>query len=212
LVLLVQENILRNQSLLASLGLTAAAVPSPAQAALAAARKRPSDSPPAPERRSARVHARHIAAEFEFDAADAAATAALAESDHSSTSAVAIKAEPQHIPSLARGLGASAAVTVRMLSSAATASRSSKDVMVDVSSFHAAHLGQSLVPETGGAMKATALAALAGGTAPRFNKYSGIVEFANAVVLFVNLDGSYYANVFREVRQLPRVHTSMQRL
>ena len=31
---------------------------------------------------------------------------------------------------------------------------------------------------------------------PKFNKYSGVVEFRNAVLLFINVNGSNYTNTF----------------
>jgi len=63
-------------------------------------------------------------------------------------------------------------------------------------------LGKHIVPPGGGgAMKASVMALVAGtpGRPPRHNKYSGIQEWRNAVLLFVNVRGkagSLYPNLF----------------
>jgi hypothetical protein len=70
-----------------------------------------------------------------------------------------------------------------------------------VADMQASWLGKQILPQDGsGAMKAAAMARLRGSsTPPRFNKYSGIQEFSDAVALFVNVRGkagALYPNVF----------------
>ena len=87
------------------------------------------------------------------------------------------------------------------LDAAPAAPGSCKGMRAQVAAMQAAWLGKLVTPEDGsGAMKATAMARLRGSSqAPRFNKYSGIQEWANAVALFVNVRGKaggLYPNVF----------------
>jgi hypothetical protein len=73
---------------------------------------------------------------------------------------------------------------------------STKNISCAAVAFVDNHLGLHILPPEGsGAMKAAVVYGLAG-TSCRFNKYSGICEFANAIVLFVNVGGENYANVF----------------
>ena len=66
---------------------------------------------------------------------------------------------------------------------------------IEVDALLVTHLGKP-VPEFG---KAAAVALLAGRTCPpKFSKYAGALEWRNAVVLWVNIGGSDYANVFSE--------------
>jgi len=71
----------------------------------------------------------------------------------------------------------------------------------DVPGMQAQWLGRKLVPQDGsGSMKLWALMMLHGNTrkALKFNKYSGIIQFANAVALFVNVRSKTedYPNLF----------------
>ena len=65
---------------------------------------------------------------------------------------------------------------------------------IDVCTLLAAHLGRRM---EGPPTKASVVAALAGGERkPKFSKYSGSLEWRNAVVLWVNVGGADYANLF----------------
>ena len=71
----------------------------------------------------------------------------------------------------------------------------------DVAGMLSSWLGRQVVPQDGsGSMKAWALKTLHGNTRAslKFNKYSGIIQFANAVALFVNVRGKAadYPNLF----------------
>ena len=85
---------------------------------------------------------------------------------------------------------------------APAAAGSSKAVRACVSAMQTGWLGKLLLPEDGsGAYKAAAMARLRGSaTAPKFNKYSGIIEFLDAVALCVNVRSakasSSYTNIF----------------
>lgn len=54
------------------------------------------------------------------------------------------------------------------------------------------------IPPIGGQVKGAVMTLAAGTRSVRFNKYSGIQEWRNAIFLFVNLDGSSYANTFHK--------------
>ena len=64
---------------------------------------------------------------------------------------------------------------------------------IDVEKVVEAYLGQ---PMPGAPTKLSVVAAIAGQT--RFSKYSGSLEFKNAVVLWVNIGGNDYKNVFMD--------------
>ena len=71
----------------------------------------------------------------------------------------------------------------------------------NVADLQAHCLGKLVQPADGsGAYKAAAMARMRGATSqpPRFNKYSGIQEFSNALALFVNVRGKAgsYTNIF----------------
>lgn len=78
---------------------------------------------------------------------------------------------------------------------------SCKAMRANVARMQADWLGRKVQPSDGsGAYKNAAMCSLCGRQC-RFNKYSGIQEFANAVALFVNVrgkTGSNYANLFLE--------------
>ena len=52
------------------------------------------------------------------------------------------------------------------------------------------------VPPRGGQVKAAVMELAVHGTVPKFNKYSGIITWANAYFLCVNAGGDTYANLF----------------
>lgn len=87
---------------------------------------------------------------------------------------------------------AAAAIAERELPEASAESCRTCDI--DAGSFVVRHLGQLM---TGPPTKASVVAALAGGhRLPKFSKYSGSLEWRNAVVLWVNVGGADYANLF----------------
>jgi hypothetical protein len=87
---------------------------------------------------------------------------------------------------------AAAAIAEREIPEASADSCRTCDI--DADSFIARHLGRQLV---GPPTKASVVAALAGGhRVPKFSKYSGSLEWRNAVVLWVNVGGADYANLF----------------
>eukprot|EP01138_Halocafeteria_seosinensis_P014755 gb/GECG01015063.1/.p1 GENE.gb/GECG01015063.1/~~gb/GECG01015063.1/.p1 ORF type:complete len:324 (+),score=37.07 gb/GECG01015063.1/:1-972(+) len=80
---------------------------------------------------------------------------------------------------------------------------SSKNLEADVEKLNANWLGHFVNMELGGpgkqAKRAVMNLASASGKKPRFNKMSGIQEFNNAILLFVNIDmTTKYNNVFRD--------------
>lgn len=87
---------------------------------------------------------------------------------------------------------AEAAIAERAMPEASAESCRTCDI--DADSFVVRHLGQ-LMP--GPPTKASVVAALAGGSRmPKFSKYSGSLEWRNAIVLWVNVGGADYANLF----------------
>jgi hypothetical protein len=87
---------------------------------------------------------------------------------------------------------AAAAVAEREMPEASAESCRTCDI--DSDSFVGRHLGQLMA---GPPTKASVVAALAGGNrTPKFSKYSGLVEWRNAVVLWINVGGADYANLF----------------
>ena len=69
----------------------------------------------------------------------------------------------------------------------------SRAIKVDVDAVIAKHLGQ---PMPGPATKDSTVKSLTGGRGARFSKYSGSLEWKNCVVLWVNVGGADYKNVF----------------
>lgn len=74
-------------------------------------------------------------------------------------------------------------------------------LQADVPSMQVKWLGRKVVPQDGsGSMKLWALMTLHGNTRKvlKFNKYSGIIQFANAIALFVNVRSKTedYPNLF----------------
>ena len=83
----------------------------------------------------------------------------------------------------------------------AASAGSTMGLNADVPGMQGSWLGRKVVPQDGsGSMKAWALKTLHGNTRAnlKFNKYSGIIQFANAVALFVNVRGKTgsYPNLF----------------
>ena len=79
------------------------------------------------------------------------------------------------------------------------AAGSSKGMRAQVAEMQASWLGKQIAPTDGsGSYKFAAMSRLRGGGGVKFNKYSGIQEWENAVALFVNVRGKAgaYANIF----------------
>ena len=78
---------------------------------------------------------------------------------------------------------------------------SSRAMLAKLDEVHPAFLGRTVAPQDGsGAMKASVMARLRGSSVPpAHNKYSGIQEWINAIILFVNVvdgKGKSYNNSF----------------
>jgi hypothetical protein len=87
---------------------------------------------------------------------------------------------------LAYSVEAVAKSGLRVSSGGGAATRSSKEIAARVGDADGAWVGKILLPPEGsGSLKEAAMVAL-GVQRPRFSKYSGIQEFSNSVVLFVN--------------------------
>eukprot|EP00899_Mesostigma_viride_P026270 jgi/Mesvir1/6828/Mv09010-RA.1 len=80
------------------------------------------------------------------------------------------------------------------------ASEPCKRLNAHLEALRAEFLGQAIIPSDGsGAMKAAVMTRLRGPpykVVPPFNKYSGMLEWANALVFFVNAEASNYDNTF----------------
>jgi len=77
----------------------------------------------------------------------------------------------------------------------AGASASTRDLHADVPRLQREWLGR-FIPPLGGQVKAAVMQLAVRGVMPKFNKYSGIIEWANAFFLCVNIGGDNYRNVF----------------
>mmetsp|Transcript_27393 Transcript_27393/g.86838 ORF Transcript_27393/g.86838 Transcript_27393/m.86838 type:complete len:329 (-) Transcript_27393:67-1053(-) len=85
-----------------------------------------------------------------------------------------------------------------------------RDMDIDVEAFVSNWLGKEMPAFGKACVMSTAAAAVsigvaepkdgaaASGVVPRFNKYSGVAEWSNALFLFVNIGGADYANNFLE--------------
>ena len=73
--------------------------------------------------------------------------------------------------------------------------RSIKNLKVDLEGLQERHLGM-IIPPLGGQVKRAAMEAAITGVVPMFSRMSGIQEWENAVMLFVNVYGEGYKNVF----------------
>ena len=71
---------------------------------------------------------------------------------------------------------------------------SARDVALDVPKFVSAHLGAQI---PGPPTKASVVDELTGGRGARYSKYLGSLEWRNAIVLWVNVGGNDYKNVFK---------------
>jgi hypothetical protein len=76
--------------------------------------------------------------------------------------------------------------------------RSSMDVLARVEMLRGPWVGRVFLPppDGGNSMKACVMNAV-GREAPRFSKYSGLQRFKNCALLFVNVGGDTYENLFR---------------
>jgi hypothetical protein len=70
----------------------------------------------------------------------------------------------------------------------------SRGIALDVDALLERHLGQHM---PGRPTKEDAVKAMTGGRGARFSKYAGSLEWRNAIVLWVNVGGSDYKNMFK---------------
>jgi len=77
----------------------------------------------------------------------------------------------------------------------AGASASTRDLHADVPRLQREWLGR-FIPPLGGQVKTAVMQLAVRGVVPKFNKYSGIIEWANAFFLCINIGGDNYRNVF----------------
>ena len=70
----------------------------------------------------------------------------------------------------------------------------SRAIKLDVASIIASHLGRQI---DGPSTKDSAIRAITDGRGARFSKYAGCLEWRNAILLWVNVGGSDYKNVFK---------------
>ena len=73
--------------------------------------------------------------------------------------------------------------------------RSIKNLDCDLAALHGAYLGEIIAP-LGGQVKRAAMEAASPRCSPTFSRMSGIQEWRNAVMLFVNVYGEGYKNAF----------------
>ena len=70
---------------------------------------------------------------------------------------------------------------------------SARAIKIDVERLLSTHLGQ---PMPGAPTKLSAISIITGGRPAKFSKYLGCLEWKNAIVLWVNVGGSDYKNLF----------------
>ena len=173
------ENIRRNERMLASLGLSR---PTASRAPRRGRKRQKPESPAAaePVRRSSRrkgLPAPNYAAD-PFQALDSA----------ESKLASRARRPKRPAPPRARAKAVEGAAYVPPRA----ASDRSRDTDIDVARLLERRLGREM-PVTG---KAVAMELAAGDMSPRFNKYSGVAEWKNAIFLWVNIGGVDYENQF----------------